>query len=354
MFDLKLHGVQGLEGIDEDIQKEIMSEIEPGGETQPEEPKKEEEPAEQSEVKTEEKVQDADADSDKKQSEPAEKDNTVESEDKDKVEGDTIPYKRFKTVNEQRKALRTENEELKRKIEELTKTSSKEKPAEKPNVSQYQGNGFSQEQMEKIYDYAIKQIKDADKLTDEDVEAIKYSDDKVKSMAFEKRVADEVTRTIEGLKDIQKKKADLDTQWQESSKEFSDLNDRIMDREDHEECLNYILKTAFEKETPRKQRCLNESFQRLQSKKGTYQDIELIAAYVNKAEAEYDKGQQKATNVAKKFEKAQGLPKAPNVNGGASTDTNYTIDDINNALDNGEWEKLPKEIMDKILKGESI
>ena len=294
----------------------------------------------------------------------------------DLPEGSKIPYPRFKELNQRRKSAEARVKELEAKLkvyEEGSKTTAPPAPAanlpfkQQTQSSQQQkpapqngGEGeFTAQQIERIAQLAIERAKNKLNLTDDDVENLDYSDKPELKVAYNNLVSEEM-RNIR--KEVQRYKADraaLEKQISDTTQEFDALGNKLGAYEDAKERWDFIGVKHFESLPQRQQQVLNDAFVRLQNKRGTYADMYLINEYFERANKLYEQqkaGAAAANNAAErnnnKMNSVRNLPKAPGVNGGASSDNVLTPERIEHILNTpGLWNKLSEAEKQMVLSG---
>lgn len=360
-FNLQLFSEPAVEGIDEDILKELGIEAETDVEAHTDE----------ADVKAETEVNapPADADSDNKQVEGTTENNPQPTEVATEEEGQPVPYARFKEVYASGKAAKEEVRVLK---EELAALKAAATPAPQPTApvqevkpdtvaqptSETQQITLNQEQYSKVAKIAIERVRKRMNLTEEDVENFEFGDDPAQRAVFQSLVNTEVNNITKEISDLNAKQVAFAREVAEVSSEFNALNAKLNSYPDAAERWGYISETRFFELPQRKQQVLQNAFARIQNGKGTYQDIEMVASYFEETNAAYEKSkaQPPATNidVTKKIDNAQRLPKAPAVGGSVGADQSYTPERIAAALEDPTgklWEAIPANIRQRVLSG---
>lgn len=345
-WNLQLFGLE-IDGIDEDILKELSDDEQPQEEVV-EEVKEEEQ---QEEVPGE-------ADTDIKQVEqPVEE----ETEDDEYIKSGKVPYQRFEAVNNERKTSKARVKELEEELAKLRQeiaTPKMEKidpPAQSAPKVEVQTD-FNAEQSKRIYDLAYQRAIKRMGLTNEQLEELEYSDDASKKMVFQYAVQDERQAIMAEIKAHQEKEAAFNREIADVTKEFNDYNAKFGAYADAQQRWAYISQERFNQLPQRKQDVINAAFARLQANKGTYQDMDTVSAYFDLANKEWEAKQvpvqQPVNNNVDKVKKAQALPKAPSVSGGNGGDTVYTVERIATIMNSPDgWDSLPAEIQKQILEG---
>lgn len=376
-FDLQLFAEDNsfeIPGIDPEIAKQIAEEYNEGNEK-------------------DEDVDDAadgsaDADSDNKPVATGSDDTAIDTTDDeqqadgaedfdDTPEGGKIPYPRFKELNQRRKDAEAKVKELEAKLkafEEGKQTTAPPAPAanlsfkqqqqqqQQPAPTQQQPDGgseFNAQQIERIAQMAIQRAKAKLNLTDDDVANLDYSDKPELKVAYNNLVSEEMRNIRNEVQQYKANRAAFEKQISDTAQEFDALGNKLGAYEDAQERWNFIGEKHFLSLPPRKQQVLKDAFARLQHKRGTYQDMDMINDYFESANKLYE--QQKAaaaaadTNAARTKEKmnsVRNLPKAPGVNGGVNNDKVLTPERVEQIIANPDlWNKLSEQERKMVLSG---
>ncbi|PWM78665.1 MAG: hypothetical protein DBY32_04080 [Phascolarctobacterium sp.] len=390
MFIFNLQLFDGLEipGIDPDIANEIAAELNNGGE---------EERGGDNDSQGDD-TGNADADSDNKHvdggtegatdaaTKSAPEGGTDEYDDV--PEGNSIPYMRFKQLNERRKAAEAKNKELEEKLKALEgrqqqppaspapaasnvppfaqqpQLPATNVPNQQPPAAQQQsaaGTGeFTAKQIERIAQMAISRAKAKLNLTDDDVENLDYSDKPEIKVAYNNIVAEEMRNIRKEVQQYQADRAAFAKQVSDTTAEFDALGKKLGAYDDVQERWGFIGEKHFETLPQRTQGILKEAFARLQNRRGTYQDMYLINEYFDSANKLYEQ-QKAAANAAAnptaqrnitKMNSVKNLPKAPELNGGIGNDKVLTVEKLQEILATpGGWDKLTEAEQKAVLQG---
>ena len=380
-FNLQLFG-EGLQipGIDEDIVKEIAGELD----------------TEDKDDGGAEETGSAEADSDNKQvagddnggAEETTQQQEGESEgedDEELPEGTNIPYPRFKSVNEKRKAEEAGRKAAEAKVKELEAqlaalkgTAATAPPAPAANVpfkqpqaqatqqqpapAQQQPGGdgeFTPQQIERIAQMAIARAKAKLNLSDDDVANLDYADKPETKVAYNNIVAEEMRNIRSEVQQYLAREAAFNKQISETAQEFEALNNKLGAYEDAQERWDFIGFKHFDTLPQRRQQVLKEAFARLQNRHGTYQDMDMINDYFESANKLYEQKRAEAAGTASAFARTQqkinsvkNLPKAPSVNGGTGADKVLTVSRLQELLATpGGWDKLTEQEQKMVLQG---
>jgi hypothetical protein len=334
-WNLQLFSDLNIEGIDEDILKELSDD------TSAEEPQ---------EVQEETPVE---ADNDNKAVEqPVEEENDDEYQSTGKV-----PYQRFKAVNEERKTSKARNKELEEQLaslrNEIATLKSKAEPPAQPAKQEVQ-NDFNAEQNKRIYEIASQRVMKRMNYTQDDVDNLEYSDNKADQAMYNQAILMETQAVINEIREHQAREQAHIQEVTATAKECGEYQAKFNAYPDIQARWDYIANERFLQLPQRKQAILKSAFDRLQNNQGTYQDFDTVSAYFDLANEEWEKktAPVPTTNNVQKVKQVQALPKAPSVNGGTGADTVYTVERIATIMNspNG-WESLPAEIQKQILEG---
>ena len=325
MFELQMFGVE-IEGIDEDILAEI-------GEETVEEPKEVEEPQQSTEEPQEPTV---DADNENKQVE-------VQEEE----EGAPVPYARFKQVYYDKKNADNRIKEL----EEALAKAKAETPAQ-PVVQQEQPKPqYNAEKMQQITQLALERARERLNLSEDDVANMDYNDDPVRKVMYNNAIQEEVNTILADIDTYRAKQNAFEAEVNATKKEFDEYSVKFASYADSNERWDFISNKNFANLPERKQNVLKEAFERLQAGRGTYQDMDSVANYINEANALWEN--RIATNN-KKINEAQKLPRASAVTGATGADTVYTLERIADILNSGDakaWDEVPESIKRQVMSG---
>ena len=375
-FDLQLFAEDNsfeIPGIDPEIAKQIAEEYNEGN--------KEDEDADDAVDGGS-----ADADSDNKPVAPGSDDTAADTTDgeqqadgaedfDDTPEGGKIPYPRFKELNQRRKDAEAKVKELEAKLKAFEagkQTTAPPAPAanlpfkqqqqQQPAPAQQQTGGneeFNAKQIERIAQMAIARAKAKLNLTDDDVANLDYSDKPELKVAYNNLVSEEMRNIRTEVQQYKANRAAFEKQINDTAQEFDALSNKLGAYEDAQQRWDFIGEKHFLSLPPRKQQVLKDAFARLQHKRGTYQDMDMINDYFESANKLYE--QQKAaaaaadTNAARTKEKmnsVRNLPKAPGVNGGVNNDKVLTPERVEQIIaDPDLWNKLSEQERKMVLSG---
>lgn len=337
-FDLQLFAELDIAGIDEDILKEMEAENAPAEEPK-EEPK--EEPAAEPEPTVE-------ADNVNKQVEEKEAEEDVK-------EGSTIPYDRFKSVNERRKNAENRIKELEEELKNLRagkQTATVQQPKqEQTEQSLYD---YSPQQRTEIATMAIQRAKEKLKLTDEDIEAMEYSDNPADKALYNNAVLNETNAIHREIQQWKAQEQATKAMREATTSEFNKLNEKLNSYADAQDRWNFIANEQFNKLSQRKQQVVNDAFLRLQKHEGTDQDLLTVQDYFDLCNQIYDNNHgAKPTNNTEKISQAQRLPKAPEINGVAGSDKPLNAERVAEILNSPDgWDRLTEAERKQILSGQ--
>lgn len=325
MFELQMFGVE-IEGIDEDILAEIGEETE---EPEVEEPQQSTEEPEEPTV---------DADNENKQ---------VEVQEEIAEEGAPVPYARFKQVYYDKKNADNRIKEL----EEALAKAKAETPAQ-PVAQQVQPKPqYDAEKMQQITQLALERARERLDLTEDDVLNLEYSDDPVRKVMYNNAIQEEVKTILADIDTYRAKQNAFEAEVTATKKEFDEYSVKFASYADSNERWDFISNKNFVTLPERKQTVLKEAFSRLQAGRGTYQDMDSVANYINEANAVWEN--RIATNNTK-IKEAQKLPRASAVTGATGADNIYTLEriaDILNSKDPKAWDEVPEDIKRQVMSG---
>lgn len=339
-FNLQMFGDPIIEGIDEDILKELADEL----------PEERPAPAEEnSDNKSEQEEKPAD---DQKE-EPEQKAAGEEDSPEESKEGTTIPYQRFKEVNDRMKQAEARVKELEeaQKQKPATPAAPAVQAPPAPAPQKQEESEFSQEALQKIAQMAIANVRAKNNIDDESLEAMEYSDDPAVKLAYQNAVQEEVARIKQQAIRMAAERREAAAEREQAYNDYAQENAAFMKRPDNEKILAYIQKDIQEQPS-RQKNMLLQSIARLSNKQGTYQDLFVVQTMVGKYIADYEAADKPPAvpAPAAKNKKVAGLPTAPDVQGTPGAGE-FTLAAAERMIDAGEWDRLPKEVQDKILRG---
>ena len=343
-FDLQMFAELDIAGIDEDILKEMEADNAPAEDVQ-EEPKEEpkEEPAT-------EPAPTVEADNVNKQVEEQ------KGEDEDVPEGNTIPYDRFKSVNERRKNAESRIKELEEELKRYREGQQTANATDAPKQERTEQTlyDYSAEQRQEIARMAIKRAKEKLNLTDEDIEAMEYSDDPAAKALYNNAVLNETNAIHREIQQYKSQQEANKTMLESTAAEFQTLNSKLQAYDDAQERWRFISDEQFNKLSKRKQTVINDAFLRLQKRQGTYQDIETVADYFDTCNKIYDNNHGvKPKNNTEKISQAQRLPTAPSIGGASGGDRPLTAERVAEILNSADgWDNLSEAERKAILAGQ--
>lgn len=336
-FDLQMFSDDDFAGIDEDIVKELTAEA---GEPTPA-------PA-----------PNADENSDNKQEQQEEQpEEPPKAEEKEPEDNSTIPYSRFKEVNERMKASEARVKELEALMAKAPTAEAAKQETPAP-VKQEQADGdFTPETLRKITEMAIANVRARDGIDEAKLEEMEYSDDEAAKIAYQSAIQEEVVRIKGEAKRQLAERQELARIQEDTYNVYAKDNAEFMARKDSAEILKFIENDIKTAPTAQK-RMLIQSIARIGQKVGTYQDLYVVQTMVGDYIKQYEAQQQQAPAPAapqpqpKKPNNVERLPKAPDIQGGTSGG-GLTVERAEQLIDSGDWDKIPAELQEKLLRGES-
>ena len=370
VFDLKMFEEEeklvipeGLEGIDEDIAREIMSEV-----SSQEESKSSLDELDNDSSKDEvgaENNLSAEADSDNKQ---------VDSEGSENEEelNQTIPYKRFKEVNEKSKAKDDEIIALRQELLAAKQQSSNvsnqvypgnqavnhENHAELNNVNPLLNPAVIQE----VNNLAVEEALKISGLTKEQLEEIEYGDPNDVRISTYKTAVDLARQNIFSQlnSEIQTRRAMEQRELQlrqHSIADYSSFEQEQMKAQDFESIRSHAVNEYFSKLNPVEQQAIADAYQRVQSKTCIPQDIFVVKKYFSEAAQDFRKNQNNVNtnqnNIQVKQEKLKQMERHPKVDlvTGSNSNGGTSVADLERTLQNTDWDDIPENTKKMLLGG---
>lgn len=377
VFDLKMFEEEeklvipeGLEGIDEDIAREIMSEVSSQEENTNKLDESEDNSSNldndlsKSEVNSENNLS-AEADSDNKQ---------VDSEGSENEEelSQTIPYKRFKEVNEKSKAKDDEIIALRQELLAAKQQSSNvsnqvypgnqavnhENHAELNNVNPLLNPAVIQE----VNNLAVEEALKISGLTREELEEIEYGDPNDVRISTYKTAVDLARQNIFSQlnSEIQTRRAMEQRELQlrqHSIADYSSFEQEQMKAQDFESIRSHAVNEYFSKLNPVEQQAIADAYQRVQSKTCIPQDIFVVKKYFSEAAQDFRKNQNNVNrnqnNIQVKQEKLKQMERHPKVDlvTGSNSNGGTSVADLERTLQNTDWDDIPENTKKMLLGG---
>ena len=377
VFDLKMFEEEeklvipeGLEGIDEDIAREIMSEVSSQEENTSKLDESEDNSSNldndlsKSEVNSENNLS-AEADSDNKQ---------VDSEGSENEEelNQTIPYKRFKEVNEKSKAKDDEIIALRQELLAAKQQSSNvsnqvypgnqavnhENHAELNNVNPLLNPAVIQE----VNNLAVEEALKISGLTKEQLEEIEYGDPNDVRISTYKTAVDLARQNIFSQlnSEIQTRRAMEQRELQlrqHSIADYSSFEQEQMKAQDFESIRSHAVNEYFSKLNPVEQQAIADAYQRVQSKSCVPQDVFVVKKYFSEAAQDFRKNQNNVNtnqnNIQVKQEKLKQMERHPKVDlvTGSNSNGGISVSDLERTLQNTDWDDIPEATKNLLLGG---
>lgn len=320
-------------GIDADVLEQFKDEL------------PQEEPAEHPEQQEEAH---ADHHSDNKDVEPTE----TTTEEYEPEEGTSVPYGRFKGINERMKAAEARQRELEAEL-------AKYKNAAAPQDEQQQASPAPAEPPQAVGDFTVEQIKlmtaEARRraakqlnLSEEDVENIEYSDDpsiKDSYDALTTQYMGEVRKEVTGY--VQKQREYL-ADIQSTTAEYKSRCKKFLADPDYEAKWDKVCKAA----QSRGQRFLmaaQGAIDRLDQGKGTSQDYFFVKDFMDSVLGDWSAPAAKPSKPNKKIQEAAKLPTAPEVGGTTKGDIVWDTPTITDYINSGRMDEIPQNVLKRIM-----
>lgn len=334
-FDLQMFDdAPNFDGIDDDIVKELTGDT--GEQT--------------SDTHTAEDNSDNKPEQEEQQpnNEPQPKDDEKEPED-----NSTIPYSRFKEVNERMKASEARVKELEALMAKAPTAESTKQESPAPAKQEKADGDFTPETLRKITQMAIANVRARDGIDDDKLEEMEYSDDEAAKIAYQSAIQEEVGRIKSEAKRQLAERQELARIQEDAYNAYTRDNAEFMARKDSADVLKFIENDIKSEPTAQKT-MLVQSISRLINKQGTYQDLfvvqQMVGDYIKKYEAQAAPAPKPPTQKQKDV--VERLPKAPDIQGGTSGGS-LTVEKAEQMIDAGQWDKIPAELQEKLLRGET-
>ena len=336
-FDLQMFDdAPNFDGIDDDIVKELTGDT--GEQT--------------SDTHTAEDNSDNKPEQEEQQpnNEPQPKDDEKEPED-----NSTIPYSRFKEVNERMKASEARVKELEALMAKAPTAESTKQESPAPAKQEKADGDFTPETLRKITQMAIANVRARDGIDDDKLEEMEYSDDEAAKIAYQSAIQEEVGRIKSEAKRQLAERQELARIQEDAYNVYARDNAEFMARKDSADVLKFIENDIKSEPTAQKT-MLVQSISRLINKQGTYQDLfvvqQMVGDYIKRYEAQSAPAPAPKPPTQKQKDVVERLPKAPDIQGGTSGGS-LTVEKAEQMIDAGQWDKIPAELQEKLLRGET-
>lgn len=348
-----------LQGVDEEIAREIMA--------QAQSQEKATNPEEEST-----KESSADADSDTKQVE--------ESQVLDEAQH-AIPYTRFKEVNEKAKAKDAENVQLREELARLKAQSQvPQQPAINtvatqttvPQVQQPIEPRITPEMATKVNQIAFNEALKLSGLTKEEVDVLEYADDDdPKALAWKGSLEMARARTWGAVNTELENRRQQQTQFvqmhQQVVSDYDAFEREQMQSPDFEKAKDHAVNTYFSKLPLLDQQTVAAAWTRVERKVCSPQDVMVVKNYYQNAVADYRNSNPVVTQTTntqtdpakeptliQKQEKIKQMEKHPRVDqisGNNNVGQTTTVDGLQRMLQEKNWDDIPQDIQDLLLAG---
>ena len=328
----------GLEGIDEETAREIMAQL----------------PQEETDESA------ADADSDTKQVSDSEQD----------VSNKSIPYARFKEVNDKSKTYAAENEQLKAQLQQLQEQRHQPPAAQQqvtpPQTQQQppveQQIRITPEFAATINNIAHEEAMKMSGLTKEEVEVLEFADEndpKLQAWNAAKQLAttqtwNAVHREFENRRTQQAKVMEL---HQQIIGDYTSFESEQMKQPDFEATKEYAIGEYFNQLPPLEQQAVRDAWTRVERKVCSPQDVMVVKNYYAQASNAYRKNanqSQPPEQVLKqKAEKLKQMERHPKVDlvTGSNSNGGTSVADLERTLQNTDWDDIPENTKKMLLGG---
>ena len=328
----------GLEGIDEETAREIMAQL----------------PQEETEASA------ADADSDTKQVSDSEQD----------VSNKSIPYARFKEVNDKSKTYAAENEQLKAELQRLKE--QRQQPPAAPQATQApvqtqqppaeQQLRITPEFATTINNIAYEEALKMSGLTKEEVDVLEFAepdDPKLQAWNAAKQFANTQTwnavhREFENRRTQQAKVLEL---HQQIIGDYTSFESEQMKQPDFEATKAYAVGEYFDQLSPLEQQAVRDAWTRVERKVCSPQDVMVVKNYYAQASNAYRKNanqsqppEQVLKQKNEKLKQMERHPRAEQVNGSNAPVGAVTEAELEKMLE-GDWDKIPPDVQKMLLNG---
>lgn len=357
--EVKVEIPSELDGVDEDVAREIMEQV------QVDESKPEKEPTEITDEGNQEQVTSAEADSDNKQ---------VEQNPASEESQQNIPYKRFKEINDKYKAKDAENLALKEQLAKLqsqqnTHQAQIQQPAFADNQqvqTTHTSNNplLNADVLKRINESAVNEAMKITGLTKEELEGVDYADkNDPRFQTFKTAVDISRQQIISQLNNEMQVHQQRQQQFIEKHKQvlndYATFEQQEAQLEDFEQIKTYATCDFFAKLNPVDQQTVSDAYARIQNQTCSPQDVFIVKKYYSAAAKEFRKNQNELNQnqipqqtAEQKKEKFKQMEKHPRVDmvSGSNSDEGLTVDSLERMLKEKDWDDIPSDVQ-KLLLG---
>lgn len=318
-------------------------------------------------------VQEEDSSENEESEKPADEvspDSETKTEQDDSIlPNQKIPYVRFKQQVDKNRALESELEQLKAKLNTATQVQPAPQAQQAPDNIPMQPQQTSQPQKPVINAEVTAQIEQAIRqeamrmsgLDEETISSIDYMDDNDQRRQIwntaQQMARSEIFRKIE---------AERQRQIEQNRRMIAEHNKNVLaynrfaqeQMEDPEfESIKsfatneYFTKLAKDDEGKLYQEAVAGAYARIERNMGSPQDIVLIKRFFTDAKNEYKKsrgGETKNNSIEKKVRQGQAFPRSGEING-SGNDGNVSVDTLARMLETTPFEQIPEEYQRKLL-----
>lgn len=351
-----------LDGISEDIAKSIMEEA--GMSTEPED-----EEGEMHDDGTQPSAS-ADADSDTKH---------VADDDVLDMPKTSIPYPRFKQLNDKLKAAEAELEKLRKEQPANPSGSSPTQPAAappKPAPAMLQqepvtaGFKLTADVAAKIEEYAKQEAMRMSGLSKEDLDSLAYADDddpnKVRWTTALTLSRNAITNSVIQAAQVQQQRQHAFMQQHQAMiNDFNTFTAEQMQDANFEDVRKFAVDEYYKTKSPMEQQIINAAWERVQRNTASPAEYLTVVNYFKEAKEAFSRQNTDAQETAvtkanqpslgkakRKLAEANKLPRSQQIEGSAATDGKaVTVESLQHLLDTTPWDKIPDEYKQMLLSG---
>lgn len=351
-----------LDGISEDIAKSIMEEA--GMSTEPED-----EEGEMHDDGTQPSAS-ADADSDTKH---------VADDDVLDMPKTSIPYPRFKQLNDKLKAAEAELEKLRKEQPANPSGSSPTQPAAappKPAPAMLQqepvtaGFKLTADVAAKIEEYAKQEAMRMSGLSKEDLDSLAYADDddpnKVRWTTALTLSRNAITNSVIQAAQVQQQRQHAFMQQHQAMiNDFNTFTAEQMQDANFEDVRKFAVDEYYKTKSPMEQQIINAAWERVQRNTASPAEYLTVVNYFKEAKEAFSRQNTDAQETAvtkanqpslgkakRKLAEANKLPRSQQIEGSAATDGKaVTIESLQHMLNTTPWDKIPDEYKQMLLNG---
>lgn len=279
----------------------------------------------------------------------------------------SVPYTRFKEVNDKFKSVKAELEELKKNANKADAVSSRsttpevQQQVQKPVIQSF---NITPEIAQKIETAAQLEAMKMTGMTKDDIEALTYADDDDPKRTSWQTALSLARSTISNsivtaAQEQQRRELAFLQEHQKLVDNFNAFSNQEMQEEDFGKVQEFAVGEYFKGKSPMEQQILTEAYDRVQRNVASPAEYLSVMNYFKEAKGAYFAKNPKAApavnkkdSIKQKIAQAEKQPRSSQIDGATSTDgKSVTVESLQQMLETTSWEKIPDEYKAMLLGG---